>query len=253
MIYAPAGEAHEYAPLAANPYSGCGHGCVYCYVPRQLHMTREQFDAGAHDRERFIAGLPKEAPKYQRAGITEQVLISFTSDPYHPFDTELTRWTLEVLREHGLAFTILSKGGVRALRDIDLYRPKRDAYAVTLTSLDDKFSLRFEPNAPLPGDRIAAMKAFHERGIFVWCSLEPTLDIEHSLAVVRATAGFCDLYKVGKANNLGAITKTTDWRGYTLQMIDLLHQLNKRHYIKKSLQEHLPNGYRNPMRVPQHH
>jgi hypothetical protein len=32
-IYAPAGQAAEYAPLAANPYRGCGHGCVYCYVP----------------------------------------------------------------------------------------------------------------------------------------------------------------------------------------------------------------------------
>jgi DNA repair photolyase len=33
IIYAPDGQAGEYAPLAANPYRGCGHGCVYCYVP----------------------------------------------------------------------------------------------------------------------------------------------------------------------------------------------------------------------------
>jgi DNA repair photolyase len=37
-IYAPAGQAGEYAPLAANPYRGCGHKCSYCYVPLVLRM-----------------------------------------------------------------------------------------------------------------------------------------------------------------------------------------------------------------------
>jgi hypothetical protein len=32
-IYQPTGLAWEYAPLAASPYRGCGHGCKYCYVP----------------------------------------------------------------------------------------------------------------------------------------------------------------------------------------------------------------------------
>ena len=39
-IYAPAGQAGEYAPLAANPYRGCGHGCAYCYVPQVLKIDR---------------------------------------------------------------------------------------------------------------------------------------------------------------------------------------------------------------------
>ncbi len=30
FIYAPKGQAGEYAPLAANPYRGCGHACSYC-------------------------------------------------------------------------------------------------------------------------------------------------------------------------------------------------------------------------------
>jgi hypothetical protein len=35
---------------------------------------------------------------------------------------------------------------------------------------------------------------------------EPTLDIEATLAIVRATAGFVDLYKVGTANYRRALT-----------------------------------------------
>lgn len=179
-------------------------------------------------------------------------MLSFTSDPYHPGETTLTRQTLEVLIERGMGMCTLTKGGTRALRDIDLFRPDRDAFASTLTSLDDSFSKKWEPGAALPGNRIAALKKFQASGIFTWASLEPTLDIESSLAIVRETHSFVDLYKVGRVNYL-PMTKTTDWQDYTLRMIDLLQSLGSAHYIKKDLQKYLPAGFHNPMRVRQHH
>ncbi|MDB5606682.1 MAG: hypothetical protein JWP25_3582 [Bradyrhizobium sp.] len=251
-IYAPKGQAGEYAPLAANPYRGCGHGCAYCYVPLVTKQPRPDFDAGAVDRENFLHHLARDASKYMSAGVTEQVMLSFTTDPYHPGDTSLTRGALRILANHGLGFCTLTKGGTRALRDMDLFRPDRDAFASTLTTLDDAFSLKWERNAALPGNRIAALQTFHALGIFTWVSLEPTLDIESSLAVVDATHEFVDLYKVGRANYLKEITRTTDWRGYTLRMIDKLQALGKRHYIKADLQPYLPAGYFNPLRVQQH-
>jgi DNA repair photolyase len=180
-------------------------------------------------------------------------MLSFTTDPYHRGDTSLTRATLEVLIEYGLGVCTLTKGGTRALRDLDLFRPARDAFACTLTSLDDEFSVKWERNAALPGDRIAALKAFYERGVFTWVSLEPTLDVEASLAIVEATHDFVDLYKVGRANYLKEITRTTDWFDYTLRMVALLNRVGARHYIKKDLQPFLPSDYPNPLRVPQHH
>ncbi len=252
-IYAPAGQAGEYAPLAVNPYRGCGHGCAYCYVPLVTKQPRPEFDAGATLRPKFFAGLDRDARKYFEAGITAQAMLSFTSDPYHLGDTDPTRRTLEYLKMYGLGFCTLTKGGTRALRDIDLFRPDRDAFATTLTTLDDAFSLKWERNAALPADRIAALQAFHKRGIFTWVSLEPTLDILHSLSIVQRTHEFVDLYKVGRANYLKEITSTSDWRGYTLRMIDKLQQLGVRHYIKQDLQPYLPAGYFNPLRVDQFH
>lgn len=252
IIYAPAGQAGEYAPLATNPYRGCGNGCAYCYVPSVLRMDRREFDQGAVPRQDFLKNLIKDARKYQAAGITEQVMLSFTTDPYPPEQHLLTRQVLEILRDHGMGFCTLTKGGSRALRDLDLFRPDRDAFASTLTSLDDAFSLKWERNAALPGDRISTLKAFHDAGIFTWVSLEPTLDTESSLAIVEAVHGFVDLLKIGRVNYL-PMTKTTDWESYTHRMIELCQRLGVRHYVKKDLQPFLPPGYPNPLRVPQHH
>ncbi|WP_028167569.1 radical SAM protein [Bradyrhizobium elkanii] len=252
IIYAPRGQAGEYSPLATNPYRGCGHGCAYCYVPDVLKMTRKEFDEGANPRPGFLDKLRKDAAKYKAARLTGQVMLSFTTDPYHPGDNTLTRSTLQALIEHGLGICTLTKGGTRSLRDLDLFRAKRDAFASTLTSLDDRFSKKWERNAAPPEDRLAALKRFHAAGIFTWASLEPTLDVESSLAIVKKTHRFVDLFKVGRVNYL-PMTKTTDWQDYTLRMIELLNKLGAAHYIKKDLQKFLPDGYPNPPRVPQHH
>lgn len=253
-IYAPAGQAGEYAPLATNPYRGCSHGCVYCYVPIILRgtITREEFNATATPRPGYLEGLRSDAGKYQMAGITEQVMLSFTTDVYNPIDRSLTRPALEILREHGLGFCVLTKGGTRALADIDLYRPKQDAFASTLTSLDETFSQKWEPRAAMPQNRIDVLQYFKKKGIFTWVSLEPTLDVESSLQIVRETHEFVNLFKIGRVNYIG-LTKTTDWKDYTLRMIELCQKLGVCHYFKKDLQPYLPEGYGNPVRVQQHY
>ena len=215
-------------------------------------MDRAEFDAAAIPRPNYLENLTKDARKYQAAGNAGQVMLSFTTDPYHPGDTTLTRQTLETLQEYGMGICTLTKGGTRALRDLDLFRPKRDAFASTLTSIDPIFVRKWETKSALPDDRITALKAFHEAGIFTWVSLEPTLDCDSSLEVVKATHKFVDLFKVGRANYL-PMTKTTDWKGYTHRMIELCTALGVATYIKKDLQPYLPKGFQNPLRIPQHH
>ena len=193
----------------------------------------------------------KDAMKYQSLGITEQVMLSFTTDPYHPFDNSLTRDVLVVLQEHGLGVCTLTKGGNRAMRDMDLFRSGSDAFASTLTSLDDSFSKKWERGAALPADRIATLKAFSNAGIFTWVSLEPTLSTEASLQIIERTHEFVDLYKIGRANYL-PMTSTTDWESYTNRVLDLVNRLGVKHYIKKDLQKYLPSGYHNPQYIPQH-
>ncbi len=250
LIYHPKGQAGEYAPLAANPYRGCGNACIYCYVPGVLRMSREEFDAGANERDDYLSKLRKEASKYQAVGITEQVMLSFTTDPYHPGDTSLTREVLKTLQEFGLGICTLTKGGTQALRDLDLFRPQRDAFASTLTTMDDEVSLEWEKNAALPADRLAALMEFHNAGIFTWVSLEPVIDPAMTLQIIQASAPWVDLYKVGQIN-YHRQARLINWRKFTADALELLNRLGKKHYIKRDLQPFLPEGYDNPQYINQ--
>jgi DNA repair photolyase len=251
IIYTPKGQAFEYSELATNPYRGCGHKCAYCYVPNAIRMNRKEFNSIAAERKNFESLLIRDAKKYKEAQAKEQIMLSFTTDPYHPFDTSLTKKTINTLINYSLSFCVLTKGGSRSLRDISLYRAKKDCFATTLTSLSDSFSKKWELGAALPNDRINTLKKFSEKGIFTWVSLEPTIDVNASIDIIKKTHSFVDLFKIGRANYL-PMTKTTDWEKYTHEMINICHKLNIKHYIKKDLQKYLPEKYYNPLRIKQH-
>lgn len=250
-IYAPRGQAGEYSMLATNPYRGCGHKCAYCYVPDVLRMTREEFDAGAVSRPDFLNHLTRDAKKYQAMGIDKQVMLSFTTDPYNPNNRSLTRPTIDILKAHGLAFCTLTKGGSRALEDLDAFRPDRDAFASTLTSLDDKFSKKWERGAAMPKDRMDTLKKFHGSGIFTWVSLEPVLDTAATLQILEETREYVDFFKIGRVNHIG-LTKEIDWKEFTLKVLEVVSKYDIKHYIKKDLQPYLPADYPNPRYVTQH-
>ena len=70
------------------------------------------------------------------------------------------------------------------------------------------------------------------------------------LAIVgRRTALWISTRSVGRTTS--EITRATDWRDYTLRMVELFNRLAC-HYIKRDLQPYLPAGYPNPFRVKQH-
>ena len=236
VIYRPGGRALEYSLLALNHYTGCGHGCTYCYVPSVLHIPVSQFNE-PRVRKNVLEFLAKEAPRY--ACTDERVLLCFTCDPYQPLDDKekLTRSVIKVLKENDIPFQVLTKGGLRATRDFDLYQAG-DAFATTLTYADKRESAEKEPVAALPAERIEAIRIAHERKIETWVSLEPVVDVEQTLALIRMTHEFVDLYKIGKLNHYRSLI---NWREFGIKAIDLCHKLQKRYYVKRDLAESL-NG-----------
>ena len=237
VIYVPKGRALEYSLLAINHYKGCSHGCVYCYARKMMStFTKENFEEPT-TRYGIIDNLIREAPRY--AGTDKRVLLCFTCDPYQQLDEKekLTRSVIEVLKFNDIPFQILTKGGLRAVRDFDLYK-EGDAFATTLTYIDKVKSVAKKPGAALPAERIEAIRIAHERNIETWVSLEPVLDAEQSLEIIRMTSDFVDLFKIGKLNHLYS---EINWREFGIKAIELCRKLQKNYYVKNDLAEWL-NG-----------
>jgi len=131
----------------------------------------------------------------------------------------------------------LTKGGSRALRDLDLFTDQ-DAFATTLTFLDDDRSAEWEPHAALPGDRISTIKRFHDAGVPTWVSLEPVIDPASSLEIVRRTHRFVDLYKVGRLNYRPE-AQSVDWVRFAHDAVELLESLGQDYYVKRDLARYL--------------
>ncbi len=239
VIYETAGRAREYRELACNLYTGCDHGCIYCYAPNALQRKRDEFHAQVRPRKDILNKVAKDAAGYGKAREKRQVLFCFATDPYCHADAEhaLTHQAIEICHRHGLNICVLTKGGTRSLRDLNLFG-SGDSYACTLTSLDPQASKHWEPNAALPEDRIEALSAFHDAGIYTWVSLEPVLDPSTTLDIIERTAPFVDEFKVGKLNYRQE-AKAINWGAFAREAVTLLQRLGKKYYIKADLRVYL--------------
>lgn len=236
MIYEPSGRAREYSPLALNVFSmGCDHQCEYCYCQR---ITYGKWSETPNVRDQD--SLPNAAKKANR-----QVLLSFMGDPYCATELEAkaTLSALRTLKAHRCSVAILTKGGKRCLRDLDIFDGwpgGRIKVGATLTFVDAEWSREFEPGAALPADRMQALETLHDAGIQTWVSIEPVIDAAQSLACIEATAEYVDAYKVGK---ISGCKMDTDWGQFARDAVSAVRDIGADLYIKQDLREHLPTGY----------
>ncbi len=189
----------------------------------------------ATPRANIIERLRKDAPQAALTSPKGDVLLCFTCDPYQPIDTihRLTRQAIEILHDNNFTVAILTKGGKRAERDFDLLSPK-DSFAVTLTFLDEQNSIKWEPKAAIPEERIESLKKAHDLGIKTWVSLEPVINPDATMEVIRQTHTFVDLYKVGKIN-YHKIEESIDWSMFLRNVKTILEAYGSQYYIKKDL------------------
>jgi len=231
VIYKPRGRALEYSPWALNLGKGCSHRCAYCYAPACLKAERStwgQFET----KTGLLRRLEKDLVKF-RPGPGERVLLCFTTDPYQSEPVaKLTGLILRQLKAAGIPFQVLTKGGMKAVRHFDLYGIG-DAFATTLTFASDDESLRIEPGAALPGDRVEAIRMAKAKGIETWVSFEPALDERAIIELYEKTKDFVDLYKVGKVSRFWSNIK--DWKSFGNAMIDRFERDGKKYYIKDDL------------------
>ena len=95
---------------------------------------------------------------------------------------------------------VLTKG----LLPIELAEQNPDnEYGITLISLNEEYRKRIEPGAASYENRIAALKALHDKGCKTWVSVEPfpTPNIlEQDLMDILETVSFTDKIIFGRTN-----------------------------------------------------
>lgn len=240
VIYEPKGKAREYSPQALNLYLSCAHKCLYCYAPSALQKQRESYFCVPQPRKDVIANLKKEASKASK----EQILLSFIGDVYSDTadNNATTREALEILLENKLPVAVLTKGGNRALKDIDIFKKFGEHIQIgaTLVFDQDKDLEYYENGAKHTDERIEMLSELHKEGIRTFASFEPVIDPEQTIRLIKRTLPIIDVFKVGKINNFQGLDKTIDWKSFLEKVVAILREARKPFYIKHDLRQAAP-------------
>lgn len=177
---------------------------VWSDKPQLKKCFKDEKDALAIFEKELMSNLAE----LQQHGL----FFTFTSDPLLLETRDLTRKAIEICIDNFVQVKLLTKradffdmleGKWSGLHwSISTVLKAYIAFGFTLTGHDE-----IEPGASSNEDRITAMRTLHESGFKTWASIEPIIDLESSLSMIRKTIGFCDLHKIGLMSG-----KKYDWR-----------------------------------------
>src|SRR5436853_581064 len=207
---------------AFNVAVGCSHACRFCYVPSAATIKQgpKLAEYGVKDpdaewgnyvllrpwdEQKFLVSLraAENTPRKQlKPDGNRAVIYCSTTDPYqvirHPDPARqrelagharfLVRRSLELIRDQStLNVRILTRSPL-ARADFDLFKSfgKRLVFGMSLPTLRNDLAKVYEPKAPAPSQRLAALRAAKEAGLYVYVAVAPTYP-ECDEADLRAT------------------------------------------------------------------
>ncbi|MEM2896847.1 MAG: radical SAM protein [Candidatus Bathyarchaeia archaeon] len=157
-----------------NPYFGCEHGCLYCYVPSVFRSEELASNWGKFVRAKMniLEVLKKELMKSPKGVIG----VSTVTDPYQPLEKklQLTRECLKLLSKHRLTVSIQTKS-MLVLRDLDVLNPSNFDVGITITTMEDWLAKEIEPEAPSPSCRAKTLEELSQKNIPTWIFFGPII------------------------------------------------------------------------------
>jgi DNA repair photolyase len=214
---------------SAYPYTGCQHGCQFCYCREQKFSPY----ADPNDFAYVIKVKENAATLLRQALSRSRVDLVFTAD-YQPAERKfgISRQMLEVCRDLGFPVFVLERSPL-VLRDLDLLTeinsraPSVVAFSLISTPDSPNYARvrRMEHLAPAPEKRFAAMEAFARAGILTGTCFMPILP------------GLCD----DQANLENVVRWTADHGGKFVLASSLTLADQQKSYFFKVLAEHAPD------------
>lgn len=179
-----------------NPYTGCSHGCKYCYARFMKRFTghREPWGSFVDVKVNAPDLIPEKTDKYKNRSIT----IGSVTDPYQPLEKKykITRKILQKLIPlQPKSLDIMTKSDL-IVRDIDLLKQfDNSIVAISLSMLNENLRKQLEPVALPAEKRFAALEKFHQQNIRTVLFISPIFpEITDWKAMTTRTKTFVDEY-----------------------------------------------------------
>lgn len=178
-----------------NPYTGCQHGCKYCYADfiRRFQNIKEKWGDFVYAKVNCPELLEKELKK-NKAG---HIWLASVCDCYMPIEGKfkLTRKILEVIAKspykNKFTIEVLTKSAL-VKRDFDLLKQLNAELGCSINTLDEKISRIIEPLAFPPKERVNTLKEAKKLGIKVFGFISPVLPGITNLKELFKELFFCD-------------------------------------------------------------
>ena len=212
ILSRPKGNAEEYGKWSVNPYIGCCHGCLYCYLKKG--------PSGAY--------LGQDSPVLKKGVVNDE-------HAYHLAMAEIIENREEIVKDGGLFMTFTSDPCVEETRKI-FFKIVKEAMGkrvpVVLLTKNADFTKEYyyenirwrlttnsyghnvafgwtltghnelEPNAHSNEMRLQEMTRVYRDGFKVWASIEPVIDFSSSLDMIyQALNAGCEHFKIGLLTN----------------------------------------------------
>lgn len=169
-----------------NCYTGCTHGCVYCYARfmQRFHPHDEAWGEFVDVKINAVETLKRQLRRAEPG----EVFLSSACDGWQPQEAEyrLTRRCCELLLERGFALRILTKSAL-VRRDLELFRGHDVHVGVSLTTLDPRLARLWEPQAASVTERWGILEAARQAGLSTTLMVAPLLpEFSDSAAALEA-------------------------------------------------------------------
>jgi len=183
-----------------NPYTGCQHGCIYCYAEFMIRFTGHKGDKWGQFLDVKVFDLKKINPlKYDG----KRILMSSVTDPYLPqeLNYQNTRKILEALVGTSAEISVLTKSKL-VVRDIDLFKKFENIrVGISISTLNDELGKILERGASKPSERINAIKTLFDNNINTYVFISPFFpEITDFRKIVEKTINFTDYYMFENLN-----------------------------------------------------
>lgn len=165
------------ADYCVNPYTGCAHGCIYCYARFMKRFTGHSDDEWGKFVDVKINSVELMEKQLSKKPPRGTILLGSVTDAYQPIENKyaLTRSIIEVISKYQYPLSILTKSDL-AVRDINILQKMVDCeVGLTITTLDKDKAKIIEPFAVSPKRRLTALAKLKQAGITTYAFVGPIL------------------------------------------------------------------------------